>query len=64
MEAVFLIQTNPEDQGFMNVTVYLDLLETSVRLTLMSVNLIHVYEVKMITVVVSSLAFVRTFQKL
>ena len=45
MEAVFLIQTNRKDQGTMNAIVYLDLLETSARLTSTSVRHIHVYEV-------------------
>ena len=45
MEAVYLIQTNPEDQGFTNVSVYLDMPETSARLTLMSARLILVFEV-------------------
>ena len=45
MEAVCLIQTSREDQGFTNVSVYLDIPETSARLTLTIADLIHVHEV-------------------
>lgn len=53
MEAVFPIQTNPGDQGFMNATAYLAILGTGVRLTSMSANPIRVYEVSMIHVAVA-----------
>ena len=45
MEAVCLIQINPEVQGTMSATVYLDLLETVVRLTSTSACLIRATEV-------------------
>jgi len=45
MEAVCLIQTDPGDQGFTNVSVYQDILETNARLTLTIADLIHVHEV-------------------
>ena len=45
MEAVCLIQTSPGDQDFTNVSVYLDIPETPVRLTLTIADLIHVHEV-------------------
>jgi len=45
MEVVCHIQTSPGDQGFTNVTVYLDIPEASARLTLTIANLIRVHEV-------------------
>lgn len=45
MEAVCLIQTNPGDQGFTNVSVCLDTPEPRAILTLMSVRLTLVFEV-------------------
>ena len=45
MQAVCLTQTSPGDQGFMNVTVFLDIPEKSARLTLTIANLILVHEV-------------------
>ena len=45
MEAVCLIQTSPGDQGITNASVYLDIPETNARLTSMSANHIHAFEV-------------------
>ena len=45
MEVVCLIQTSPGDQGFTNASVYLDTQEANARLTSMSANHIHVFEV-------------------
>ena len=50
MEAVCLIQTSPEDQGITNATVYLDIPETNARLTSMSANHIHAFEVFLVTI--------------
>lgn len=45
MDGVCLIQINPEGLGTMSATVYLDLLETIVRLTSTSACLIRAIEV-------------------
>jgi len=58
MEAVCLIQTDPGDQGFTNVSVYQDILETNARLTLTIADLIHVHEVAASMVSIITHAFV------
>ena len=53
MEAVCLIQTSPGDQGFTNVSVYLDIPEINARPTSTIADLIHVREVVMLPGVVT-----------
>ena len=53
MDAVFPIQTSPEDLVSMNVIAFLVSLELSVKLTLTNVNPILVYEVTTLLAIIA-----------